>query len=366
MFPRAARYRPQATGHRYSKVRLAACGLLAVGEPLLEVAFPPMERPDFRSLVPIDAVWDRLHAVESRLHEVTESNDAFLTKIARHGLDAGGKRYRPLLSQVAAELGPNPGPGAVEAGVAVELVHQGSLYHDDVIDEADERRGRSSINANWSNTVAILSGDFLLARASEIAAPLGEEAVLLIARTYAELVEGQVLELQLSGDVNHGPDEYFRVIGGKSASLIRTSARLGAMSAGASDETIDAASDWAWEMGLVFQMTDDVLDLVATDEFLGKPAGSDIGEGTYTLPVLYAIGDLPDIRTALDGEPTAAIITDVIDAVRAGGYIDRVLDEAKSRLAKSEEAVDRLGDHPVAGVLRDLGRFLLQRVDAVR
>jgi heptaprenyl diphosphate synthase len=325
-----------------------------------------MEQPDLRSLVPVDAVWDRLELVEARLQEVTESDDAFLTKIARHGLDAGGKRYRPLLAQVTAELGPDPGPAAVEAGVAVELVHQGSLYHDDVIDEADARRGSPSINHNWSNTVAILSGDFLLARASEVAAPLGQDAVTLIAQTYATLVEGQVLELQLSGDPDHGPAAYYKVIGGKSASLIRTSARLGAMAAGADRSTIDAASDWAWEMGMVFQMTDDVLDLVATDEFLGKPAGSDIGEGTYTLPVLYAAADLPEVRAILKGEPTDEVIATVIDAVREGGYIDRALDEARARLEVSERAIDRIGDGPITEVLRRLGRFLLDRVEAVR
>jgi heptaprenyl diphosphate synthase len=325
-----------------------------------------VESPDLRSLVPVDAVWDRLDRVETRLHEVTETADAFLTKIARHGLNAGGKRYRPLLAQVAAELGPHPGPAAVEAGVAVELVHQGSLYHDDVIDEADARRGSPSINHNWSNTVAILSGDFLLARASEVAAPLGQEAVTLIAQTYATLVEGQVLELQLSGDTDHGAEQYFRVIGGKSASLIRTSARLGAMSAGADPDVIDAASDWAWEMGLVFQMTDDILDLVATDEFLGKPAGSDIGEGTFTLPVLYAAAELPEVRAALVGELSPAAIADVISVVRDGGFVDRVIDEATQRLGLSEDAISRLPSGPMTGVLHDLGRFLLDRVEAVR
>lgn len=325
-----------------------------------------MEQPDLRALVPIDSVWDRLDDVETRLHEVTESGDGFLTKIARHGLEAGGKRYRPLLAQVAAELGPNPGPAAVEAGVAVELVHQGSLYHDDVIDEADARRGSPSINVNWSNTVAILAGDFVLARASEVAAPLGEEAVTLIAKTYATLVEGQVLELQLSGDIAHGPAEYFAIIGDKSASLIRTSTRLGAMAANADVASIEAASDWAWEMGMVFQMTDDVLDLVATDDFLGKPAGSDIGEGTYTLPVIYAIADSPEVRRLLSEPLSPAAIRGVIEIVRLGGYIDRVLDEARARLATSEEAIDRLPAGPITDVLRGLGRFLLDRVDAVR
>jgi heptaprenyl diphosphate synthase len=328
-----------------------------------------MTAPNLQDLVPLESVWDRLERVETRLHQVTESEDAFLTKIARYLIDAGGKRYRPLLAQVAAELGPHPGDAAVEAGVSVELVHVGSLYHDDVIDEADQRRGADSVNANWSNTVAILAGDFLLARASEVAAPLGEEAVALLARTYATLCEGQVLELQLGDDLTHGPDDYMKVIGGKSASLIRTSARLGAMASGAEPEVVEAASDWAWEMGLVFQMTDDVLDLVATPEYLGKPAGSDIGEGTFTLPVLYALeasdGDLQGLLAG--GRPYPQETVDrVIEVVRSGGHVDRVIAAAVDRLSASEEAVDRLPDSKITGVLRDLGRYLLERVEAAR
>ena len=169
-----------------------------------------MDRPVVRDLIPIERVWARLEAVEEGLRRATTSTDPFLTRIAQHLLAAGGKRYRPLLAQVAAELGGSPGEGPVAAGVAVELVHLGSLYHDDVIDEASSRRGAVSVNANWSNTVAILAGDFLLARASETAAPLGVEAVALLARTYADLCEGQILELQLTGNTEQGTGGYFR------------------------------------------------------------------------------------------------------------------------------------------------------------
>lgn len=329
-----------------------------------------MDRPIFEELVPIPRVWERMELVERRLNEVTVADTDFLTEIAQHGLMAGGKRYRPLLAQVAAELGPNAGNESVEAGVAVELVHLGSLYHDDVIDEADSRRGQSSVNTNWTNTVAILAGDFLLARASEVAAPLGEEAVALIARTYAVLCEGQVSELVLADDLSHGPAGYHTVIGGKSASLIRTSARLGAITGGADRDTVEAVSEWAWEMGMVFQITDDVLDLIADETFLGKPAGSDIREGTFTLPVLHAAEgrDGAEIRKLLDGgKPySQASIDRVIELTVSGGYIDAVLDEAVERIRIAEKAAQRIPDNPLMPVLRDLDQYLLDRVESAR
>ncbi len=331
----------------------------------------PMDAPSLTDLVPIDGIWRRMDEVERRLFEVTTTSNRFLTEIAQHLVRAGGKRYRPLLAQVAAELGPNPdGGGPVEAGTAAELVHIGSLYHDDVIDEAETRRGSPSVNANWDNTAAILGGDYLLAKASEVAAPLGEEAVTLIAQTYAALCEGQVLELQLEGNFAHGPAEYFTVIGGKTASLIRTSARLGALTAGAARDDVEAISEWAWEVGIVFQMADDVLDLVASEDFIGKPAGSDLREGTYTLPVLYALqgpeGD--EIRPLLsDGAPSDTRDVDrIIELTAAGGHVDRVLNEANERLRVAEKAAARLPESGLRPILRSLELFLTDRVHAAR
>ncbi|MGI9666262.1 MAG: polyprenyl synthetase family protein [Acidimicrobiia bacterium] len=329
-----------------------------------------MDQPIFQELVPIPRVWERMAAVEERLTEVTVAETPFLTEIAQHLLSAGGKRYRPLLAQVAAELGSATGDGPVEAGVAVELVHLGSLYHDDVIDEADARRGKSSVNHNWDNTVAILAGDFLLARASEVAAPLGEEAVALIARTYATLCEGQVGELVYADGFDHGPDGYHTVIGGKTASLIRTSARLGAITGGADRDAVDAISEWAWEMGMVFQITDDVLDLIASEEFLGKPAGSDIGEGTFTLPVLLAAdgSDGARIRELLvDGHPYSdERITEVIDLTVRGGFVDVALDQAVERIRLAEKAAQRIPNNPLMEVLHNLDQYLLDRVASAR
>lgn len=330
-----------------------------------------MEPPILKDLIPIPSIWERLVFVEQRLHEVSASRDPFLTEIAQHLIDAGGKRFRPLLAQLAAEFGPAADGRRVDAGVSVELIHLGSLYHDDVIDEAASRRGGTSVNANWSNTVAILAGDYLMAKASELAASsLGLESVQLLATTYAELVEGQTLELQLTDDIEHGPEGYYDVIKGKTASLIRTSAKLGAIAADADREIIDALSDWAWELGIVFQLTDDALDLVATDVALGKPAGSDIREGVYTLPVLIALAgnDGPRVRELLaSGRPFSDdAVDEVIDIVRAGGHIDEVLAEAADRVKKADQRIERLPDTEAKVVLKSLGAFLLDRVEAAR
>ncbi|MBK5266195.1 MAG: polyprenyl synthetase family protein [Acidimicrobiia bacterium] len=329
-----------------------------------------MDVPSIQDMVPLPHVWEQIERTETRLMDASESRDPFLTKVAQHLLAAGGKRFRPLLALIAADFGPANDDRPIEAGVAVELIHVGSLYHDDVIDEATIRRGADSANANWDNTVAILAGDFLMARASEVAAThLGQESVRLLASTYAELVEGQTRELQLDFDLDHDPEAYFQVIGGKTAALIRTSARLGAMAADADDATVEALSSWAWELGLVFQIADDALDLVATESFLGKPAGSDIREGKMTLPVLLAAAgsDGGRIRDALGKPPyDDARVNEVISIVRAGGYVEQSLQEAERRIATADAAVATLPDIPTRAVLSSLAQFLLDQVTAAR
>jgi heptaprenyl diphosphate synthase len=326
---------------------------------------------DLQSLIRLPIVWDSLTRVEERLLEAASADDPYLTKIAQHLLLAGGKRFRPLLALLAAEFGVSRDHRPVEAGVSVELIHVGSLYHDDVIDEADVRRGAVSVNANWDNTVAILAGDFLMARASEVAAThLSQESVRLLAATYAELVEGQTRELQLDFDVGHGVAEYEQVIAGKTASLIRTSARLGALAADASDVVVEALSSWAWELGMVFQIADDALDLVADEETIGKPAGSDIREGKFTMPVLEALaGDEGDrVKSLLEGPRPYpdGVVNEVIDIVRSGGHIDSALSEATRRLAVASAALDDVPESEPRQILETLGSYLLGRVEAAR
>ncbi|HEX2154279.1 MAG TPA: polyprenyl synthetase family protein [Acidimicrobiia bacterium] len=326
---------------------------------------------DLHEFISDDLIWEDLDRTESLLLEAVISEDDYLTKIAQHLLLAGGKRFRPLLALLASRFGPADDHRRLRAGVAVELIHVGSLYHDDVIDQADTRRGAPSVNVNWSNTVAILAGDFLMARASELAAThLSLESVRLLAATYAELVEGQTRELRLVDSLGHPVSAYETVIGGKTASLIRTSARLGAMSSDAEPHVVEALSTWAWELGMVFQIVDDALDLVATEETLGKPAGSDIREGTFTQAVLEAAHG-PDgerIRNLLDRPRPFpdANVAEVIDLVREGGFVDRALESALGGVQRARDALSVLPPNPTRETLAALGEYLVARVNAAR
>lgn len=326
-----------------------------------------MTTPTLRDLIDLPDVWDRVGLVEGRLLEVSTADDPHLTEIAQHLLVAGGKRFRPILAQLAGEFGPSRDHRLVDAGVAVELIHVGSLYHDDVIDEAETRRGTLSVNARWKNSQAILAGDFLIARASELAAEtLGLETVKLLAQTYTQLVEGQALELHLTGDLHHGAADHYRVMEGKTASLIRTAARMGAIAADAPPGFVEALSTATWELGMVFQITDDALDLVATEEEIGKPAGSDIHQGVYTLPVLHALAGPSGsrIRELLAGGipfPDRAV-EEVIDLVRKGGYVDMMLDECVRRLDSASSALESLPDIAARAILQTMGGFLVDRV----
>ncbi len=230
----------------------------------------------------------RLDEVEKALHGHVQSEAGFVTEAARHLLEAGGKRFRPLLVLLAAETGDPTADSVVTAACVVELTHLASLYHDDVMDEADLRRGAESANARWDNHVAILTGDFLFSKSSELTADLGADAVRVQARTFGRLVEGQILEtLGPTGDEDP-LDHYLRVVAGKTGSLIATSARYGAHFSGAPLEVEEALTEYGEKVGVAFQLSDDLLDIASETDVSGKTPGTDLREGVPTLPVLIA------------------------------------------------------------------------------
>lgn len=309
--------------------------------------------------------------VEVQLSEAVLTADPFISEITTYLLKAGGKRVRPALALLGSKFGDGINENAVDAGVAVELIHLGSLYHDDVIDESDTRRGLASVNANWNNTIAILAGDYLLSKASEIGARLGREASELLARTLGSLVKGELRELANAYNAATTADDYWMVIENKTAALIATSIRLGGMVGGASIEVVDQLSEYGYRLGMVFQIADDVLDITATEEQLGKPAGLDVIEGTYTLPVIHALasdrGD--DLRAILGdsgGDAAGRIgeseVIRIREILHEAGSINHALALARENLKKADAALANLPDGPSHDALAAMGEYILARV----
>jgi len=323
-----------------------------------------MDSNELSNIIPIPSLWDNLEKLEKRLFEVTVSEDTYLTEISQYLMEAGGKRFRPIISLLAGELGTENKDKVIDAGISVELIHLGSLYHDDVIDEATTRRGVESTNRKWNATLAILAGDYLLARSSELAADnLGLESVKLLASTYAELVVGQTKEVQFSFDTKHGTDDYLEVISGKTASLIRTSAKLGAMASNSSPELIESISSWAWHSGIIFQITDDILDLNSDTETLGKPAGNDILEGTYTLPVLLALEkDRIKIEDILHQVKNSKIeLVEVLQEFNNDEIVEESNKFVNHHFKQSNEAIKNIEDKKISNILNNINEYLLQR-----
>jgi heptaprenyl diphosphate synthase len=230
-----------------------------------------------------------LRRVEPMLLAAVTAGDPFLDQVATHLIKAGGKRLRPMLALAAATRGERRATEADLLGsVSVELVHLASLYHDDVIDEATIRRGTESVNSRFGNLMAIVGGDYLLARSAEIAASLGTEIAGLLATTLGLLCRGQVSEVKTAFSVGRTFEQYLEAIEGKTAALMATSCRVGALTGGAPRTEVEALTEFGRNFGIVFQLRDDVLDVVGTNGELGKPPGQDLAEGVYTLPVLHA------------------------------------------------------------------------------
>jgi heptaprenyl diphosphate synthase len=317
---------------------------------------------------------DTLARTEELLKDQVASSHAFMQQAARYLMDAGGKRFRPMLVALTAHLGDADRPEVAEAGVGVELVHLATLYHDDVIDEATARRGTPSANLRWDNTISILTGDYLFARASELSADLGVEVTRIMAQTIAQLCEGQIMEVQgsfgaLPPDVpqlDATVEHYLRVIGGKTASLIASSCRLGALLAGCTSEVVEAATTYGWNVGLAFQLSDDLLDIASEHEDSGKTPGTDLLEGVRTLPVLFAL-EADD-----DGELTALVekgpdmspdeVTRALELLRDSVGMERARDVALDYVDTAVDQLEIVGDRPVVKALTRLAEFAVDRV----
>ncbi|HYN93953.1 MAG TPA: polyprenyl synthetase family protein [Pilimelia sp.] len=303
------------------------------------------------------AVADTLDAVEAELRTGVTSGDAFVTEAARHLMEAGGKRFRPLLVALGSHFGDPGGEHVVRGAVVVELTHLATLYHDDVMDEAAVRRGAPSANSRWTNSVAILVGDYLFARAADLAADLGLEAVRIQARTFARLVHGQIAE---TVGPRAGADpiaHYLDVVAEKTGSLIATSARFGGMFGGAAPAHLEALAGYGETIGVAFQLSDDLLDIASESTQSGKTPGTDLREGVPTLPVLYALAaDEADAASARLREIlSAGPVTDDAMHAEALGLLreSAALKQARETVRMyAEDARSRLAPLPASPARR--------------
>jgi heptaprenyl diphosphate synthase len=313
-------------------------------------------------------VEEDLQRLEPLLAGSVVTGESFLDDVTTHLIAAGGKRLRPALALVAATRGERAASeDDLLGGVAVELVHLASLYHDDVIDEATVRRNVQSVNSRYGNLVAIVAGDYLLSRSAAIAAALGTEAAGLLATTLGQLCQGQIIEVRSCFKTDRSEEDYFAAIAGKTAALMSTSCRIGALTSGARRDEVDAFTQFGRAFGMVFQLRDDVLDIVAEDGELGKPPGQDLAEGVYTLPVLMALRDPdagPELRTLLGqplGQPEREKARSIVSE---SGAVAATVAVARRHVAHAVSATKGIGPRHVAQGLEHLASSLLDDLPA--
>lgn len=315
----------------------------------------------------------RMDEVEALLADEVRLDDLQIDPALVHLADAGGKRLRPLLVLLCAELGPEPeASGVIDAAVAVELTHLASLYHDDVMDEAPMRRGVPSAQEKFSNSVAILAGDVLFARASAVISRLGAKAVLWHAETFGRLCAGQLHETIGRASEQPQREYYIGVLADKTGSLIAASARYGVFTAGGSDELGEQVAQWAERIGVAFQLADDVLDIRSDGEESGKTPGTDLREGVDTMPIILlreaeAEGTLDEagaeILRILAEEDLGSdeVLGDVVAKLRAHPCLEATADMARQWVSDGEQFLASLPDGDVKAALEAFGRATVDR-----
>ncbi|MGA9147462.1 MAG: polyprenyl synthetase family protein [Candidatus Nanopelagicales bacterium] len=307
-----------------------------------------------------------LAEVEVRLAQAVKSDDDFISAAAKHLVDAGGKRFRPLLAVLAANLGDPGAPGVTDSAVVVELTHLATLYHDDVMDEAPRRRGTDSANARWGNTVAILTGDFLFARASDMLADLGPEAVRIQARTFERLVTGQIHETVGPADGQDPVEHHLHVLADKTGSLIATSGRFGAMFAGCDEATVEVMTRYGERIGVAFQLADDLVDVASDGDTSGKTQGTDLREGILTLPALIAMQSSDPADARLQDLlsrplPDDAEHAEAIELLQRHSAFEEARAVARSWADEARESVAGLEFGPVRSALEALCDYVVTR-----
>jgi len=312
------------------------------------------------------AVRAKLTEVEAALGSATTTKDPFIAEAAGYLVEAGGKRFRPLVCVLASHFGDPDRPEIVPAAVVVELTHLATLYHDDVMDEAAVRRGVPTANARWTNTIAILTGDFLFSRASDLLADLGPHAVRLQARTFERLVTGQIQETIGPAEGADPIAHYLQVLADKTGSLIATSAEFGAMFAGVPASSVAALRRFAAEIGVAFQLSDDIIDIASESSASGKTPGTDLREGVPTLPVLYALASSAPASERLRALVSRPIVDDdehaeALSLLRASSAIDEARATTRAYADRARALLADLPDVPARAAFDALCDLVVNR-----
>ena len=322
---------------------------------------------DFGDPVFAESVRDGVARIEEMIATELRSGDELMTEAVLHLFKAGGKRFRPLFTVLAAQIGPDPDAWQVTvAGSVLELVHLATLYHDDVMDEAQMRRGVPSANARWGNNIAILAGDYLFATASRLVSQLGPDAVRIIAETFALLVTGQMRETKGAVDADDAVAHYLKVVAEKTACLIAVSGQFGGTFAGANADQVERLSRIGAIVGTVFQISDDIIDINSDPDESGKLPGTDLREGVHTLPVLYALaetGPAADrLREILKGPVTDdETLSEALALLRASGGIAAAKATVAQYAAQARAELAGLPDVPGRRALASLVDYTVNR-----
>ncbi|AGC60972.1 polyprenyl diphosphate synthetase, GrcC1 [Mycobacterium liflandii 128FXT] len=312
-------------------------------------------------------VRDGVASIERLMDAELRGADEVMTDSLLHLFLAGGKRFRPLFTVLSAQVGPNPGADEVViAGAVIEMIHLATLYHDDVMDEAQVRRGAPSANARWGNNVAILAGDYLLATASRLVSRLGPDAVRIVADTFAQLVTGQMRETRGAPEGVDMIEQYLKVVHEKTGCLIGAAGRFGGMFSGADGEQVERLNRLGGIVGTAFQIADDIIDIDSDTEQSGKLPGTDLREGVRTLPMLYALrqtgSDGARLRTLLAGPiRDDAEVFEALALLRASPGMDQAKEVLEQYAARARHELDLLPDVPGRQALAALVDYTVNR-----
>ncbi len=315
-----------------------------------------------------ELIQDDLSKVEEKMRRAGREAEGPLADAILYLLSSGGKRIRPALTIAAARHYPVDDDALTSLAAAVEMLHTATLVHDDVIDGSLLRRGNPTLNARWSAGATVLAGDYIFARAAIFAAETRSVPVVqLFAETLAVICSGELRQMFKYYDLEQPREEYYNRIYAKTASLFAAAAELGALLAQAPESHVRAFRDYGRYLGMAFQIVDDILDFVGSEEVLGKPVGSDLRQGTITLPVFYYLRDggdrnlLVQVFNAQGEEEKSLALARALEAIQASGAIDAAREEAWEFAQKARRALDIVPDTPYRDALRDIAAYVVER-----